>query len=118
MDHETIGFQEIGRQFQVDGLVLDEKDDCFVGRHKFPRVATESSGRRTRRSVCPSGFLFRTGSEKAKVLPLPSMPSLEMVMRPPCISTRRFVSASPRPVPCCWRPYDESTCSNSLKMRS
>src|SRR3954453_8701167 len=118
MHNEAIGFEEIGGQFEVDGLVLNEKNDCFGSCHKFPRVATEWSGRRTRRSVCPSGFLFKTGRENAKVLPLPSMPSLEMVMRPPCISTRRLVSASPRPVPCCWRPYDESTCSNSLKMRS
>ena len=43
------------------------------------------------------GYAGRAGRVNTNVLPLPS--SLSTQIRPPCSSTRRFDSASPRPVP-------------------
>src|SRR5207237_998568 len=55
------------------------------------------------------------GSVKTKALPSPS--SLSTQIRPPCNSTSRFESASPRPVPSrC--PAPASVCWNSSKIRS
>src|SRR5436309_8591402 len=55
------------------------------------------------------------GSVNANVLPLPG--SLSTQMRPPCNSTSRLDSASPRPVPSRWWA-PASVCWNSSKIRS
>ena len=56
-----------------------------------------------------------SGRVNSNVLPLPT--SLSHQIRPPCISTKRFDSASPRPVPSrCLAPA--SVCWNSSKIRS
>ena len=61
------------------------------------------------------GYADLAGSVNTNVLPWPS--SLSTQIRPPCSSTSRFESASPRPVPSrCSTPA--SVCWNSSKIRS
>src|SRR4029077_598633 len=83
--------QDVAEELHVPLVVLDHEDPLAGHRQTDP-----------------------AGSVNTKVLPLPS--SLSTQMRPPCSSTNRFESASPRPVPSrCSMPV--SVCWNSSKIR-
>src|SRR5439155_15451772 len=88
----TRGLQDVAEELHVLLVVLDHEDLRTVHVRAVP-----------------------DGSVNANVLPLPG--SLSTQMRPPCNSTSRLDSASPRPVPSrWWAPV--SVCWNSSKIRS
>src|SRR5438067_4121490 len=89
----TGGLQHVPEQLHVHVVVLDDEDELS----------------------CHQVASARAGSVKVNVLPSPRVLSIQI--RPPCSSTNRLESASPRPVPSrCSAPT--SVCWNSSKIRS
>ena len=104
----AVGGQHHPHHLRRDAVVFDQQD--AQGADGAPR------GRGGRGHFGRTAAARSSGSRTRNVAPL-SRPALWASIRPPCISTRALLIASPRPRPPNCRVIERSACSKALKIR-